>query len=53
MSITSLDIAAMLARLDEAETAVMFYEGARFHGSASNNTARGSRIWRTWFATAS
>jgi Asp-tRNA(Asn)/Glu-tRNA(Gln) amidotransferase A subunit family amidase len=31
VSIRSLDIAGMLARLDEASTTVMFYEGARFH----------------------
>jgi len=31
LSIRSIDIAGMLARLDEASTTVMFYEGARFH----------------------
>ena len=31
VSIRSVDIAGMLARLDEATTTVMFYEGARFH----------------------
>jgi Asp-tRNA(Asn)/Glu-tRNA(Gln) amidotransferase A subunit family amidase len=31
MSIKSVDIAAMLARLYDAQRAVMFYEGARFH----------------------
>lgn len=31
LSIRSIDIAAMLARLDEATTTVMFYEAARFH----------------------
>ena len=30
-SIRSIDIAGMLAKLDEAATTVMFYEGARFH----------------------
>lgn len=30
-TIRSIDIAGMLARLDEATTIVMFYEGARFH----------------------
>jgi Asp-tRNA(Asn)/Glu-tRNA(Gln) amidotransferase A subunit family amidase len=30
-SIRSIDIAGMLARLDEASTTVMFYEAARFH----------------------
>jgi Asp-tRNA(Asn)/Glu-tRNA(Gln) amidotransferase A subunit family amidase len=31
MSIKSVDIAAMLARLSDAQRVVMFYEGARFH----------------------
>jgi Asp-tRNA(Asn)/Glu-tRNA(Gln) amidotransferase A subunit family amidase len=31
VSIRSIEIAGMLARLDEAATTVMFYEGARFH----------------------
>ena len=31
MSIKSVDIASMLARLYDAQRAVMFYEGARFH----------------------
>src|SRR5207302_1393756 len=31
MSIKSVDIAAMLAKLYDAQRAVMFYEGARFH----------------------
>jgi Asp-tRNA(Asn)/Glu-tRNA(Gln) amidotransferase A subunit family amidase len=31
VSIRSIDIAGMLARLDEAATTVMFYEGAQFH----------------------
>jgi Asp-tRNA(Asn)/Glu-tRNA(Gln) amidotransferase A subunit family amidase len=31
LSIRSIDIARMLARLDEATTTVMFYEAARFH----------------------
>ncbi len=31
VSIQPLEIAGMLARLDEAATTVMFYEGARFH----------------------
>jgi Asp-tRNA(Asn)/Glu-tRNA(Gln) amidotransferase A subunit family amidase len=31
MSIKSVDIAAMLARLYDAQRVVMFYEGARFH----------------------
>jgi Asp-tRNA(Asn)/Glu-tRNA(Gln) amidotransferase A subunit family amidase len=31
VSIRPLDIAGMLARLDEATTIVMFYEGAQFH----------------------
>jgi Asp-tRNA(Asn)/Glu-tRNA(Gln) amidotransferase A subunit family amidase len=31
VSIRSIDIAAMLARLNEATTIIMFYEGARYH----------------------
>lgn len=31
VSIRTIDIAGMLAKLDEAATTVMFYEGARFH----------------------
>lgn len=31
VSIRAVDIAGMLARLDEASNTVMFYEGARFH----------------------
>ena len=41
-SIRSIDIAGMLAKLDEASTTVMFYEGARFHEQRFNEY--GSRL---------
>ena len=41
-SIRSVDIAEMLARLDEATITVMFYEGARFHQQRFNE--HGSRL---------
>jgi amidase len=42
VSIRSIDIAAMLAKLDEAAVTVMFYEGARFHEQRFNE--HGSRL---------
>jgi Asp-tRNA(Asn)/Glu-tRNA(Gln) amidotransferase A subunit family amidase len=42
MSIRAIDIAGMLARLDEASNTVMFYEGARFHHQRYNEY--GSRL---------
>ena len=41
-SIRSLDIAGMLAKLSDAATTVMFYEGARFHQQRFNEY--GSRL---------
>jgi Asp-tRNA(Asn)/Glu-tRNA(Gln) amidotransferase A subunit family amidase len=41
-SIVSVDIAAMLTKLDEAAITVMFYEGARFHEQRFNE--HGSRL---------
>jgi len=41
-SIRSIDIAGMLARLSDAATTVMFYEGARFHQQRFNEY--GSRL---------
>jgi Asp-tRNA(Asn)/Glu-tRNA(Gln) amidotransferase A subunit family amidase len=42
VSIQSIDIAAMLGKLDEASLTVMFYEGARFHEQRFNEY--GSRL---------
>jgi Asp-tRNA(Asn)/Glu-tRNA(Gln) amidotransferase A subunit family amidase len=41
-AIRSIDIAGMLAKLDEAATVVMFYEGARFHQQRYNE--HGARL---------
>ena len=42
VSIRSIEIAGMLARLDEAATTVMFYEGAQFHRQRYNE--HGARL---------